>query len=164
MELCNPRVVRELLEKYGLAPKKGYGQNFLINPDIPARIAGSSALGADCGYGGGMPCEDESVGALEIGPGIGAMTRELSQLYSKVTAVEIDTGLIPLLSETLEECPNVTVINEDFMKLDLPEFLRERFGESPVRICANLPYYITSPIIMAILEGFRPSASPRCSP
>ncbi len=161
MELCNPRVVRELLEKYGLAPKKGYGQNFLINPDIPARIAGSSALGADCGYGGGEPCADENVCALEIGPGIGVMTRELSELYSDVCAVEIDTGLIPLLSETLEDCPNVTVVNQDFMKLDLPEFLRERFGEKPVRVCANLPYYITSPILMAILEGFRPSQKPQ---
>lgn len=160
MELCNPRVVRELLEKYGLAPKKGYGQNFLINPDVPARIAGSSALGRDCGYGGGEAC-DADICALEIGPGVGAMTRELSELYSKVVAVEIDTGLIPLLGESLEGCDNVTVINQDFMKLDLPAFLAEQFGESPVRVCANLPYYITSPIIMSILEGFKPSAKPQ---
>lgn len=161
MNLCNPRVVRELLDKYGLAPKKGYGQNFLINPDVPLRIAGSSALGADCGYGGAYACEDENVSALEIGPGIGAMTRELSELYTKVVAVEIDTGLIPLLEESLEGCDNVKVVNSDFMKLDLPAFLREEFGERPVRVCANLPYYITSPIIMAILEGFKPSAKPQ---
>lgn len=161
MELCNPAVVRELLSKYSLAPKKGFGQNFLINPDIPARIAGSSALGADCGWGGGEPCSDENVCALEIGPGIGAMTKELAQLYSKVTAVEIDRGLIPLLSETLADYDNVTVVNEDFMKLDLPAFLKEQFGERPVRVCANLPYYITSPILMAILEGFKPSEKPQ---
>lgn len=161
MNLCNPAYVRELLERYSLAPKKGFGQNFLINADIPARIAGSSAMGADPGWGGGYPCDDESVCALEIGPGLGAMTRELSDLFSKVVAVEIDRGLIPLLSETLGDCDNVTVVNEDFMKLDLSEFLSEQFGDRPVRVCANLPYYITSPILMAILEGVRPSQKPQ---
>ena len=161
MNLCNLAYVRELLERYSLAPKKGYGQNFLINADIPARIAGSSALGADPGWGGGEPCADENVCALEIGPGLGAMTRELSELFSKVTAVEIDRGLIPLLEETLADCGNVTVVNEDFMKLDLTEFLREQFGDRPVRVCANLPYYITSPILMAILEGMKPSEKPQ---
>ncbi len=161
MNLCNPAYVRELLERYSLAPKKGFGQNFLINADIPARIAGSSALGADCGWGGGEPCADENVCALEIGPGLGAMTRELSELYTKVTAVEIDRGLIPLLSETLGDCENVTVVNEDFLKLNLAEFLHEQFGDKPVRVCANLPYYITSPILMAILEGMKPSEKPQ---
>ncbi len=161
MNLCNPAHVRELLERYSLAPKKGFGQNFLINADIPARIAGSSALGADCGWGGGEPCEDENVCALEIGPGLGAMTRELSELYSKVVAVEIDRGLIPLLGETLADCRNVTVVNEDFMKLNLSAFLHEQFGDRPVRVCANLPYYITSPILMAILEGMKPSKAPQ---
>lgn len=149
MNLCSPKTVKELLEKYSLKPQKGFGQNFLINPEIPYRIAESSAFG------------NEGVGALEIGPGIGAMTRELSDLYEKVLAVEIDRGLIPLLSETLEDCGNVTVINEDFLKLSLPSLLREHFGESPVRICANLPYYITSPIIMAVLEAYRPSERPQ---
>lgn len=161
MNLCNPAYVRELLQRYSLAPQKCFGQNFLINADIPARIAGSSALGADCGWGGGEPCADENVCALEIGPGLGAMTRELSELYSKVVAVEIDRGLIPVLSETLADCPNISVVNEDFMKLDLSSFLKEQFGERPVRVCANLPYYITSPILMAILEGVKPSEKPQ---
>ncbi len=149
MNLCSPKTVKELLEKYGLKPQKGFGQNFLINPEIPFRIAESSSY------------NNEGVGALEIGPGMGAMTRELSSMYEKVLAVEIDRGLIPLLSETLEDCENVTVINEDFMKLSLPALLHEHFGDMPVRICANLPYYITSPIIMAVLEAYRPSERPQ---
>lgn len=161
MNLCNLSTVRELLDKYGLAPRKGFGQNFLINPDVPARIAGSSALGFDCGWGGADAAAPDGVCALEIGPGIGAMTRELSSLYEKVLAVEIDRGLIPLLSETLEDCDNVTVINEDFMALSLKELLCEHFGDSPVRICANLPYYITSPILMAVLEAYKPSEEPQ---
>ena len=152
MNLSSPKTVKELLEKYSLKPQKGFGQNFLINPEIPYRIAESSAFG------------NEGVGALEIGPGIGAMTRELSAMYEKVLAVEIDRGLIPLLSETLEDCDNVTVVNEDFLKLDLPALLREHFGDCPVRICANLPYYITSPIIMKVLESFSPSEKPPIAP
>ena len=161
MNLCNLSCVRELLDRYGLAPRKGFGQNFLINPDVPARIAGSSALGFDCGWGGADSTAPDGVCALEIGPGIGAMTRELSELYSKVLAVEIDRGLIPLLSETLADCDNVTVINEDFMALSLKELLSEHFGDSPVRICANLPYYITSPILMSVLEPYKPSEKPQ---
>ncbi|MBQ3526965.1 MAG: ribosomal RNA small subunit methyltransferase A [Clostridia bacterium] len=161
MNLCNLTTVRELLERYGLAPQKGFGQNFLINPDVPARIAGSSAMGRDCGWGGADSSAPDGVCALEIGPGIGAMTRELSAIFEKVLAVEIDRGLIPLLGETLEDCENVRVINEDFMKLSVKDLLSESFGDSPVRICANLPYYITSPIIMAILEAYAPSERPQ---
>lgn len=161
MNLCNLSTVRELLDRYGLAPRKGFGQNFLINPDVPARIAGSSALGFDCGWGGADSTAPDGVCALEIGPGIGAMTRELSELYTKVLAVEIDRGLIPLLSETLEDCDNVKVINEDFMALSLKALLSEHFGDSPVRICANLPYYITSPILMSVLEAYKPSEKPQ---
>lgn len=149
MNLTSPKTVKELLEKYSLKPQKGFGQNFLINPEIPYRIAMSSAF------------DNDGVGVLEIGPGVGAMTRELSALFEKVLAVEIDRGLIPLLSETLADCDNVTVINEDFLKLSLPELLREHFGERPVRICANLPYYITTPIIMSVLEAYRPSEKPQ---
>jgi len=161
MNLCNLSTVRELLDRYGLAPRKGFGQNFLINPDVPARIAGSSASGFDCGWGGADSTAPEGVCALEIGPGIGAMTRELSSLFDKVLAVEIDRGLIPLLSETLEDCENVTVINEDFMALSLKDLLREHFEKKPVRICANLPYYITSPILMSVLEAYKPSERPQ---
>lgn len=150
MELCNLSVVRGLLEKYGCAPKKGYGQNFLINPMIPMRIAELSYGYADHS----KPC-----GVLEIGPGVGALTQYLCEAYDKVVAVEIDHGLIPLLAESLEEYDNVTVVESDFMQIDLPAFLQEHFGEilasgGSVGVCANLPYYITTPVIMKLLESF----------
>lgn len=157
--LCSPAVVKELLAKYRLAPQKGFGQNFLINARIPQEIAEAS-----------VPEEswnssfDQPLGALEIGPGLGAMTRHLSTLYDQVIAVEIDRGLIPLLEETLADCTNVKVINQDFMKLDVPAFLQSRFGDMPVHVCANLPYYITTPILMKLLEAQRPSRPPKiCS-
>ena len=150
MELCNLSVVRGLLEKYGCAPKKGYGQNFLINPMIPMRIAELSYENADHT----KPC-----GVLEIGPGVGALTQYLCEAYDKVVAVEIDHGLIPLLAESLEEYDNVTVVESDFMQIDLPAFLEEHFGDilaagGTVGVCANLPYYITTPVIMKLLESF----------
>ena len=153
-DLTNPRVVRELLDRYGLAPKKGYGQNFLINRDVPYRIAASAAAGCDVGYG---EAEHASrVSALEIGPGVGSMTAELSELFDRVVAVEIDNGLIPLLEEVLSDCGDVSVVNADFLKLDLPSFIEEKFGDGRVRVCANLPYYVTTPVIMKILESFPP--------
>lgn len=153
MNLCSPRTVRELLEKYSLAPKKGYGQNFLINRDVPLRIAGSSAAGGDVGYGG-YDGFAEGICALEIGPGIGSMTVELSSFFEKVIAVEIDSGLIPLLGETLSECDNVTVINSDFLKTDLDDLLEKEAKEMRVRVCANLPYYVTTPVLMKLLEEY----------
>ncbi len=153
---CSPSVVRELLAKYHLAPKKGFGQNFLINSRIPQEIAESSvpeeAWNGSCA---------QPLYALEIGPGLGAMTRHLSALYDRVAAVEIDRGLIPLLEETLADCTNVQVINEDFMKLDVPGFLEQQFGGGAVHVCANLPYYITTPILMKLLEAQKPSQPPR---
>lgn len=150
MELCNLGVVRELLEKYGQQPKKGFGQNFLINPQVPRRIAESSAALTE----NGKPC-----GVIEIGPGVGALTQYLCQNYDRVVAVELDSGLIPLLAESLAEYDNVTVIESDFLKLDLESFIREHFGDileagGSVSVCANLPYYITTPVIMKILEAF----------
>ncbi len=149
-ELCNLAVVRSLLEKYGCAPKKGYGQNFLINPSVPMRIAELSASYAD---------PAKPAGVLEIGPGVGALTQYLCRHYDKVVAVEIDHGLIPLLAESLGEYDNVTVVESDFMQIDLPAFLREHFGDildagGTVGVCANLPYYITTPVIMKLLESF----------
>jgi len=149
-ELCNLAVVRSLLEKYGCAPKKGYGQNFLINPSVPMRIAELSASYAD---------PSRPAGVLEIGPGVGALTQYLCQHYDKVVAVEIDHGLIPLLAESLAEYDNVTVVESDFMEIDLPAFLREHFGDildagGTIGVCANLPYYITTPVIMKLLESF----------
>lgn len=151
--LCSPSVVRELLAKYQLAPQKGFGQNFLINSRIPEEIAESSVPKEAWSGDYGQP-----LCALEIGPGLGAMTRELARLYDQVAAVEIDRGLIPLLGETLADCGNVRVFNQDFMKLDVSAFLREQFGENPVHVCANLPYYITTPILMKLLEAGKPSA------
>jgi 16S rRNA (adenine1518-N6/adenine1519-N6)-dimethyltransferase len=154
--LCSPAVVRELLEKYHLAPKKGFGQNFLINSRIPQEIAEASV--PDEAWNG--VCA-QPLYALEIGPGLGAMTRHLSALYDRVAAVEIDRGLIPLLDETLADCTNVQVINEDFMKLDVPAFLKQQFGGGAVHVCANLPYYITTPILMKLLEAQKPSQQPQ---
>lgn len=150
MELCNLSTVRELLEKYGCAPKKGYGQNFLVNPMVPMRIAEMSAAYAD---------PKKPSGVLEIGPGVGALTQYLCRNYDKVVAVEIDHGLVPLLAESLAEYDNVTVVEADFMKIDLPAFLEEYFGDildqgGTVGVCANLPYYITTPVIMKLLESF----------
>ena len=155
-DLTNPRVVRELLEKYSLSPKKGYGQNFLINRDVPYRIAASAALGRDAEYGGAAP--QPGVTALEIGPGVGSMTVCLAELFERVIAVEIDRGLIPLLGDVLEEYPNVTVVNADFMKTDLKELLSGTEGR--VRVCANLPYYVTTPVLMKLLEDFPPVGAP----
>ncbi len=150
MQLCNPQVVRGLLDKYGLAPKKAFGQNFLINPMVPERIADASASFADAG---------KPAGVIEIGPGVGALTQYLCQTYDKVVAIEIDRGLIPLLGEALEEYDNVTVVEADFMKIDLPAFLNEHFADilaagGTIGVCANLPYYITTPVIMKLLESF----------
>jgi len=124
------------MERHGVAFRKQYGQNFLINPAVPKRIAESCEI-----------CDT----ILEIGPGIGTLTRELSTRAKKVTAFEIDSGLIPILLETLADCENVTVINEDFMKTDLPAHLDGATG-----VCANLPYYITTPILMKLLESRLP--------
>ena len=150
--------MRELLEKYSLAPKKGYGQNFLVNRDIPHRIASSAAAGCDVGYGD-APAVRGAV--LEIGPGIGSMTRELSELFERVIALEIDRALIPLLDETLGDLDNVKVINEDFLKLDLAKLLDDEAKDLPVFVCANLPYYVTTPVLMKILEDLPPLGAPR---
>lgn len=146
MELTNPSVIRTLMEEAGITFRKEFGQNFLINRDTVARIADSAA-------------EDSEVAVLEIGPGIGTLTHALAERYKKVIAVEIDRGLIPVLGKTLEDCSNVTVVEGDVMKVDLAELIEHKAGGLPVAVCANLPYYITTPILMRLLESRLPFTS-----
>ena len=149
MNLCSVKEVKSLLAEFGLAPKKGFGQNFLINPDVPENIAEFSA-----GAAGKAPRA-----VLEIGPGVGALTSSLAERFDKVVCVEIDRGLIPLLERTLAEYPNVTVVSADFMELDLEAFFREHFDGFDVSVCANLPYYITTPVMMKFFDSF-PASRP----
>lgn len=149
MNLCDINTVKRLMSKYSTGTKKGFGQNFLINEEIPYNIAEASYS-----YHSEKNRNEKSA-AIEIGPGIGSLTQELCRVYDKVVAVEIDKTLIPILNETLGEFDNVEVVNEDFLKLDLDEFLQKHFGECTISVCANLPYYITTPIIMALLENAR---------
>ncbi len=146
MELCNPSVIRALMGEEGTGLKKAYGQNFLIRPEIPARIAD------EC-------YENKDAMILEIGPGIGCLTNELAQRFAKVTAVEIDKTLLPILAKTLAEHENVKVINNDIMKVDLPALIAEEAEGREVSVCANLPYYITTPILMRLLESGVPFRS-----
>ena len=149
MNLCDINTVKRLMSKYSTGTKKGFGQNFLINEEIPYNIAEASySYHSEKNYG-------KKSAVIEIGPGIGSLTQELCQVYDKVVAVEIDKTLIPILDETLAEFDNVEVVNEDFLKLNLDEFLQKHFEECTISVCANLPYYITTPIIMALLENAR---------
>ena len=149
MNLCDINTVKRLMAKYGTGTKKGFGQNFLINEEVPYSIAEASYSYHKA------KCSNGKIAALEIGPGIGSLTSELCRVYDKVVAVEIDKTLIPILAETLGEYDNVKVINEDFLKLELDSFLEKNLGECTISVCANLPYYITTPIIMALLENAR---------
>ena len=140
MELCKLSVIKELMQEAGITFRKEFGQNFLINRMIPEDIADN--------------CADTSERMiLEIGPGIGCLTQELALRYKKVVAVEIDKGLIPILSKTLSEYDNVTIINDDIMKIDLEKLISEHSEGMEVSVCANLPYYITTPILMRLLES-----------
>lgn len=139
--------VRAALEKNGIKLSKGMGQNFLINPSVCPRMAEM------CGA-------DDTTGVLEIGPGIGVLTVELAKLARKVVAVELDTRLKGLLGENLAPYPNAEVVWGDVMELDVPALLAEKFADCQrVVVCANLPYYITSPIIMMLLESRLPIES-----
>lgn len=140
MNLCNLSVIKEVMAEAGITFRKEYGQNFLINPMIPEDIADSCA-------------DDENSLIVEIGPGIGCLTKELALRYKRVVAVEIDKGLIPVLGKTLAEFDNITVINDDIMKIDIQALVDEYSDGAPVSVCANLPYYITTPILMRLLES-----------
>lgn len=143
MELTNIGTIKRLFEKNGFSFSKSLGQNFLINPAVCPNIAEQGGCGA------GM-C------ALEIGTGVGVLTRELAVRCDKVVAVEIDERLKPILAETLADLDNVEVIFADVMQTDLAAVIAERFGGADTVVCANLPYYITSPVIMKVLEDRLP--------
>ena len=142
-KLTDQKYLRELLDRHGFRFSKAMGQNFLINPTVCPRMAEASGA-ADC------------AGALEIGPEVGVLTWELAQAAPKVVAVELDRRLFPVLEETLADCPNVELVEGDVLALDLADLLRERFPGGKVAVCANLPYYITSPVIMTLLESRLP--------
>lgn len=137
--LSEPGYVREVLTRHGLHLSKAMGQNFLVNPTVCPKMA------ALCGADGHTP-------VLEIGPGMGALTAELSAVAEKVVAVELDRRLFPVLAETLADCKNVELVQGDILKLDLQRLAAEKFGGEVFCVCANLPYYITSPILMRLLE------------
>ena len=138
MKLTSPKTIRAIADMFGFTFKKGLGQNFLTSEDILEKIASA----ADC-RGGGV---------LEIGPGFGVLTRELSKTAGKVVSLEIDERLLDVLEYTLDGCENVKVINRDVLKIDLRELIREEFGGEKISVAANLPYYITTPIISKLLE------------
>lgn len=139
-ELSNIGVIKDLLARHDFSFSKGLGQNFLINPTVCPRIAEMGGAAAGCGV-------------IEIGTGIGVLTCELAKRADKVVAIEIDQRLMPVLEETLGEFDNIKIINEDVMKVDLAELIKNEFEGLEVAVCANLPYYITSPIIMMLLES-----------
>ncbi|MBQ6944841.1 MAG: 16S rRNA (adenine(1518)-N(6)/adenine(1519)-N(6))-dimethyltransferase RsmA [Ruminococcus sp.] len=143
MTLTNIGTVKEILGRHGFNFSKGLGQNFLINPDVCPRIAE-------------MGNAREGYGILEIGTGIGVLTKELALRADKVSAVEIDARLMPVLDETLKEFNNIKIYNEDVMKADLQQIIADDFAGLNVAVCANLPYYITSPVIMLLLESRLP--------
>ena len=138
--LSDISVIKSVLSRHGFTFSKALGQNFIINPGVCPRIAEEGGAG-------------EGVGVLEVGAGIGVLTAELAKRASKVVCVELDTRLLPVLDETLGEFDNVKIINGDILKVDLHRILEDEFGNMPVVVCANLPYYITAPVIMRLLES-----------
>ena len=140
MDLCNLSTIKSLMNEAGITFRKEFGQNFLTNRMIPEEIADN--------------CTDNKDSLIiEIGPGIGCLTQELAMRYKRVVAVEIDRGLIPVLDKTLSDFDNVTVINGDIMEIDIRELVAKYSDGMPVSVCANLPYYITTPILMRLLES-----------
>ena len=137
--LADPGVISDILKRHGFTFSKGLGQNFLVNPTVCPRMAEASGAGP-------------GVGALEIGPGIGVLTAELAKRADRVVSLEIDQRLLPILQETLAGFELVKILNADVLKTDLHRLIAEEFAGLEVVVCANLPYYITSPVIMKLLE------------
>ena len=142
MDLCDIREIKALLARHGFHFSKSMGQNFLIAGWVPQDIADAAGL-------------DEHCAVLEIGPGIGPLTQQLSLRAGRVAAVELDTSLLPILTETLADCPNVEVIPGDVMKLDLEAVCADKFSGFTLKACANLPYNITTPVLTKLLEADR---------
>ena len=145
-KLSNPRKTIEIIQKYKFVFQKKFGQNFLIDAHVLDKIIAAAEI-----------TEEDFV--LEIGPGIGTMTQYLAESAGKVVAVEIDKALLPILEETLEEYENADVIHADVLKLDIGKLVREQNGGRPIKVVANLPYYITTPIIMGLFESHVPIES-----
>ena len=142
--LYDINTIKKILSKYGFTFSKALGQNFLIDPNVCPQMAQS--LNAD-----------SKTGVLEIGPGIGVLTKELCKVAKKVVSIELDKRLLPVLDETLADFDNLEIVNGDVMELDLKKLIKEKFeGCDNIKVCANLPYYITSPIIMTLLENELP--------
>lgn len=144
--LTDLSTIRDLCNRYDFALSKGFGQNFIVNPGICPRIVEASGIGP--GWG-----------ALEIGPGIGVLTEQLCKNADKVVSIEVDKRLPALLAETMADYDNFHLVLEDVLKVDLRTLIAEQFGDRPVAVCANLPYYITSPILMRLLEEKLPIRS-----
>lgn len=141
--LSDINVIKDVMTRHGFSFSKALGQNFIIDPTVCPRIADESLI-------------DGETGVIEIGAGVGVLTAELAKRAKKVVCVELDKRLLPVLDETLSDFDNVTVINDDILKVDLHKLIAEQFGGMRVCVCANLPYYITSPIIMTLLEAHLP--------
>lgn len=140
MSLCDIYVIKNILKQNGFHFSKSLGQNFLINQYVPEKIA------AECGA-------DKNSFVLEIGPGIGCLTNELSKIAKKVTAIEIDRSLFPILKQTLSHCDNVNIIHGDILKTDIKSICSQNFEGKKIYACANLPYYITTPVISTLIES-----------
>ena len=145
-KLSNPRKTIEIIQKYKFVFQKKFGQNFLIDAHVLDKIIAAAEI-----------TKEDFV--LEVGPGIGTMTQYLAESAGKVVAVEIDKALLPILEETLEEYENADVIHADVLKLDIGKLVREQNGGRPIKVVANLPYYITTPIIMGLFESHVPIES-----
>lgn len=142
MELTSPKIIKQIAAEYGFVFKKGLGQNFLTSGKILEEIAEAADI--------------ENGGVVEIGPGFGVLTNELCKLAKKVVALEIDERLIPILADTMAEYDNLKVINKDCLKIDMKSLIEEEFGGERISIAANLPYYITTPIITGLIEAKLP--------
>ena len=142
MDFISPAEIKRIASRYGFVFKKGLGQNFLSSQSVLEEIADAAEI--------------ENEGVIEIGPGFGVLTNELAKRAEKVLALEIDDRLIPILRDTLSEYDNVKVINNDVLKTDIAELIKNEFGDKRVSVAANLPYYITTPIITSLIENRLP--------